>query len=104
MNFCPRTIVNGATMRLNSGKPVSIAVKVENYGGGSMVMQGIATDDARITINLRAPLDKNITNQWIEVIGTPTRPDAINASEVILRKIRRKKRGCTYLTSLYLTR
>ncbi|XP_059618182.1 uncharacterized protein LOC132262787 [Phlebotomus argentipes] len=80
----PRSIVNGAGVRLNAGKTVGVMVRVKEYDGSSLFMQGTTSDNVEINITLRTPLDRRINEQWVEVIGTPTRPDSINAGEVIM--------------------
>ncbi|GAB0091845.1 hypothetical protein DMENIID0001_067310 [Sergentomyia squamirostris] len=80
----PRTIVNGASMRLSTGKLVSITVLVAEYNGSSTTMNGQSTDDSAVIINLRSPLGNSINNLWVEVIGTVSQPNTITANDVIL--------------------
>ncbi|XP_055681113.1 uncharacterized protein LOC129788799 [Lutzomyia longipalpis] len=79
-----RTIVNGASLRINVGKQVSIIVKVDTYDIPGTLLKGITTDDATINVNLSAPLETNLRNRWVEVIGQASRPDTINNAEVII--------------------
>lgn len=81
ISFTPRQLVCGSMLRNFIGQHVSIHVNVQEADRGANVINGKTTDDINITISLSEPLNAPVKG-WIEVIGTPTGPNAIRNKEV----------------------
>lgn len=78
----PRVLVNGAMLRNFSGQLVSIHVNVQPEAErNTTTIKAKSTDDLDITITLTEPLNAPVKG-WIEVIGTPSGPNAIRNKEV----------------------
>lgn len=84
IEYVDRKIVNGALLRNNNGRYVSLHVNVEEEANRSAkVIKGKTTDDMEVKINLNESLNV-ATKGWIEVIGMPIGSDTIQCKEVCL--------------------
>lgn len=82
----PRVLVNGAMLRNFSGQLVSIHVNVQPEAErNTTTIKAKSTDDLDITITLTEPLNAPVKG-WIEVIGTPSGPNAIRNKEVFFKE------------------
>lgn len=82
---CFRFLANGATLKDQIGKKVSIVGVVQSIESGGIRIVLKSTDDHRVNIQLSEPVNAPTTG-YIEVIGTVTEPDTIRCQEIITFK------------------
>lgn len=82
MDFRPRKIINGKMLLANKDADVSILVNIEDVDGPCL-LSGKSTDGIEVRVTT-ATEERVSARGWMEIIGRPTGPGAIRASEVIV--------------------
>lgn len=82
MDFRPRKIVNGKMLAANKDADVSILLNIEDVDGPCQ-LSGKSTDGVEVRVTT-ATEERVSARGWMEIIGRPTGPGAIRASEVIM--------------------
>ncbi|XP_053695011.1 uncharacterized protein LOC128742621 [Sabethes cyaneus] len=82
MEFEPRTIVNGSTLKRHSGQSISIHVYVERADKDGTSFNARSTDDVTLQVHLNQPLTAPV-HGWVEVIGMAGSNNSIRCKEII---------------------
>lgn len=84
MTFQARKIINGKMLAAQQSNNVSIMLNLDEAKSTGSQLIGTSVDDVSVRITMDNPQERVSASGWAEVIGRPTGPGAIRASEVIV--------------------